>query len=202
MKLTAKGFAIIREWAGKLSQSQVNHLNRIVTVMDKDKSITYPQGAYILATVWHETAGTMEPIAEYGKGRSRDYGRWFKDAQGREWCYKDGFRKDIYYRSTYNHLYYGRGETQNTWFDNYKRLGEALGHDYLNNPDLLLTVEHSTPAMIYAMKVGLYTGHSLSRHINQSKKDYVNARRIINGTDLAVKVAGIANVMERALRAP
>ena len=27
--------------------------------------------AYILATVWHETASTMQPIAEYGRGRVR-----------------------------------------------------------------------------------------------------------------------------------
>ena len=71
MKLTKGGFDIIRKAFGKLSESQVSAFNHIVSAMDADKSITYPQGAYILATIWHETATTMQPIAEYGKGKGR-----------------------------------------------------------------------------------------------------------------------------------
>ena len=50
--------------------------------MDADKSISYPQGAYILATTWHETATTMLPIAEYGKGGGRPYGTWQRNSKG------------------------------------------------------------------------------------------------------------------------
>ena len=63
MKLTKGGFDIIRKAFGKLSESQVSAFNHIVSTMDADKSISYPQGAYILATIWHETATTMQPIA-------------------------------------------------------------------------------------------------------------------------------------------
>lgn len=200
MKMTKGGFDILRAKFGKLSQTQVNAINFIVDAMDKDKSITYPQGAYILATAWHETATTMLPIAEYGKGKGRPYGTWQRNSKGELYAYKNGNRNTVYLQSEYPHLYYGRGETQNTWFDNYEKLSKVFGVDFLKNPDLLLTQEWSTPVTIYSMKNGLYTGRKLSDYIHQSKKDYVNARRIINGTDKANLIAGYADTFEKALR--
>ena len=185
MKMTKGGFDILRAKFGKLSESQVSAFNHIVSAMDADKSISYPQGAYILATTWHETATTMLPIAEYGKGGGRPYGTWQRNSKGELYAYKNGNRNTVYLQSEYPHLYYGRGETQNTWFDNYEKLSKAFNVDFLNNPDLLLTQEWSTPVTIYSMKNGLYTGKKLSDYINQSKKDYLNARRIINGMDKA-----------------
>ena len=200
MKLTKGGFDIIRKALGKLSESQVSAFNHIVSAMDADKSISYPQGAYILATIWHETATTMLPIAEYGKGKGRPYGTWERNSKGELYAYKNGNRNTVYLQSEYPHLYYGRGETQNTWFDNYEKLSKVFGVDFLKNPDLLLTQEWSTPVTIYSMKNGLYTGRKLSDYINQSKKDYLNARRIINGMDKASLIAGYAETFEKALR--
>ena len=200
MILTKSGFDIIRNKFGKLNQSQVDAINHIVDIMDKDKSITYSQGAYILATTWHETATTMLPIAEYGKGKGRPYGTWYKNSKGELYSYKNGNRNTVYLQSEYPYLYYGRGETQNTWFDNYEKLSKVFNVDFLNNPDLLLTQEWSTPVTIYSMKNGLYTGRKLSDYINQSKKDYVNARKIINGMDKASLIAGYAETFEKALR--
>ena len=200
MILTKSGFDIIRNKFGKLSKSQVDAFNHIVSTMDADKSITYPQGAYVLATTWHETATTMLPIAEYGKGKGRPYGTWQQNSKGELYSYKNGNRNTVYLQSEYPHLYYGRGETQNTWFDNYEKLSKVFNVDFLNNPDLLLTQEWSTPVTIYSMKNGLYTGKKLSDYINQSKKDYVNARKIINGMDKAILIAGYAETFEKALR--
>ena len=200
MKMTKGGFDILRAKFGKLSQTQVDAINFIVDAMDKDKSITYPQGAYILATTWHETATTMLPIAEYGKGKGRPYGTWQRNSKGELYAYKNGNRNTVYLQSEYPHLYYGRGETQNTWFDNYEKLSKVFNVDFLKNPDLLLTQEWSTPVTIYSMKNGLYTGRRLSDYIHQSKKDYVNARRIINGMDKANLIAGYADTFEKALR--
>ena len=200
MKMTKGGFDILRAKFGKLSQAQVDAINFIVDAMDKDKSITYPQGAYILATTWHETATTMLPIAEYGKGKGRPYGTWQRNSKGELYAYKNSNRNTVYLQSEYPHLYYGRGETQNTWFDNYEKLSKVFSVDFLKNPDLLLTQEWSTPVTIYSMKNGLYTGRKLSDYIHQSKKNYVNARRIINGTDKANLIAGYADTFEKALR--
>ena len=200
MKLTKGGFDIIRKAFGKLSESQVSAFNHIVSAMDADKSISYPQGAYILATIWHETATTMQPIAEYGKGKGRIYGTWYKNSKDQLYTFKDGSKTTAYLQFDYPYLYYGRGETQNTWFTNYEKLSKVFGVDFLRNPDLLLTQEWSTPVTIYSMKTGLYTGKKLSDYINQSKKDYLNARRIINGMDKASLIAGYAETFEKALR--
>lgn len=196
MKMTSGGFKLL----GKLRQSQVDSINHIVSAMDEDKSITYPQAAYILATIWHETDKTMEPIAEYGKGKGRVYGTWYKNSKDQLYAFKDGSKTTVYLYDEYPHLYYGRGETQNTWFVNYENLSKVFGVDFLRNPDLLLTQEWSTKATIYSMKTGLYTGRKLSQYIDQSKKDYIGARRIINGTDRAKLIAGYAEMFEKALR--
>lgn len=200
MKLTAGGFKILREKFGRLSQSQVDRLNFLVSAIDADKSISYAQGAYILATAWHEVGVELLPIEEWGKGRKLDYGRWFKNSKGQEYCFKNGNRNTVYLRSEYDHLYYGRGYVQLTWMDNYFRATKELGVDFLNNPDLVLKEEYAIKIMILGMKQGWFTGHTLSRHISQSKKDFVNARKIINGTDKASLIAGYANTFLSALK--
>jgi len=200
VKLTKGGFDIIRKAFGKLSENQVSAFNHIVSAMDADKSITYPQGAYILATIWHETATTMQPIAEYGKGKGRIYGTWYKNSKDQLYAFKDGSKTTAYLSDDYPHLYYGRGYIQLTWFENFKKASEKLKHDFLNNPDDVMQIEHATNILLLGMKDGWFTGRKLSDYINQSKKDYLNARRIINGMDKASLIAGYAETFEKALR--
>lgn len=200
MKMTKGGFDIIRKAFGKLSESQVSAFNHIVSAMDADKSITYPQGAYILATIWHETATTMQPIAEYGKGKGRTYGTWYKNSKDQLYTFKDGSKTTAYLSDDYPHLYYGRGYVQLTWFNNFKKASGKLKHDFLNNPDDAMQIEHATNILLLGMKEGWFTGRKLSDYINPSKRDYVNARRIINGMDKASLIAGYAETFERALR--
>jgi hypothetical protein len=49
------------------------------------------------------------------------------------------------------------------------------------------------------MAAGIYTGKKLSDYIGNGKRDYVNARRIINGTDKAQQIAAIAESFRSAL---
>ena len=49
-------------------------------------------------------------------------------------------------------------------------------------------------------KEGWFTGKKLSDYITKTDKNYVRARRIINGTDKAEKIAKEAVVFEAALR--
>lgn len=198
--MTKGGFDILRAKFGKLSQSQVDAINFIVDAMDKDKSITYPQGAYILATTWHETATTMQPIAEYGKGKGRVYGTWYKNSKDQLYTFKDGSKTTAYLSGDYPHLYYGRGYVQLTWWVNYDKASNKLGYDYTQNPDLVMKKEHAVKILLLGMKEGWFTGRKLSDYINQSKKDYLNARRIINGMDKASLIAGYAETFEKALR--
>lgn len=200
MKMTKGGFDILRAKFGKLSQSQVDAINFIVDAMDKDKSITYPQGAYILATVWHETATKMLPIEEYGRGRNRVYGTWYRNSKDQLYCFKNGSKSTAYLFAEQPHLYFGRGYVQLTWYDNFQKASKKIGVDFLSNPDLVMQKDHAVRIMIEGMKQGWFTGRKLSDYIHQSKKDYVNARRIINGTDKANLIAGYADIFERALR--
>lgn len=200
MKMTKGGFAILREYLGRLTESQVAEINFIVDEMDKDKSISYPQGAYVLATTWWETGKTMLPIAEYGKGKNRTYGTWYKNSKNQLYSFRNGEKRAAYLFEEFPHLYYGRGYVQLTWFDNYKKASEKLGFNFLDNPDLVMKKEYAIKILLTGMKEGWFTGKNLSDYINQSKKDYVGARKIINGTDKAEKIAEIAKTFEKALR--
>ncbi|UJQ43524.1 chitinase C [Acinetobacter phage vB_AbM_WUPSU] len=198
--MTKGGFDILRSGLGRLTQNQVDEINFIVGEIDKDKSISYPQAAYILATTWHETAAKMLPIEEYGKGKGRPYGTWYKNSKDQLYTFKDGSRTTAYLQESYPHLYYGRGYVQLTWFDNYEKASKKLGHDFLSNPDDVMKKEYAIQILLTGMKEGWFTGKKLSDYIYQSKKDYVSARRIINGSDKAQKIAEIALIFERALR--
>lgn len=170
----------------KLLQHQVDGLNAI---LDEFETF-YPdmdlrQLAYILATVYHEVNKTMQPIEEYGKGEGRSYGKKLK--------YGGGPGKRIPYDLP-NKLYYGRGHTQNTWFEAYEKLtntkrAKAEGWDFLNNPELLLLMKPSIWATFYSMTTGLYTGRKLKQYFTDKITDWVNARRIINGLDKAELIA-------------
>uniref|UniRef100_UPI0036D2DE82 hypothetical protein n=1 Tax=Pseudomonas sp. MD330_11 TaxID=3241255 RepID=UPI0036D2DE82 len=73
MKMTAGGFEIIRLKFGSLSQDAVDNINLIVETCEK-YGLSYPQTAYVLASIAWETARTFKAIAEYGKGKGRKYG--------------------------------------------------------------------------------------------------------------------------------
>mgnify|MGYP000597212840 CR=1 FL=1 len=57
--------------------SQVEGFTAILDEYDS-KSFDKRYLAYMLATVYHETAKTMQPIAEYGKGKGKPYGKMIK----------------------------------------------------------------------------------------------------------------------------
>jgi hypothetical protein len=135
--------------------------------------------AYGLATSYHETAHTMQPVAEYGRGRGKKYG------------IKAG---------PHGHVYYGRGDVQLTWLANYERAGKALGINLVKYPDLALDPAVSARIMIDGMGQGWFTGRANRHYLNGPTPDYIGARRIINGTDRAQLIAGYARTFEAALR--
>lgn len=53
--------------------------------------------------------------------------------------------------------------------------------------------------MLLGMTEGLFTGKKLIDYINDSSADYINARRVINGTDRAQLIAGYAQDFENLL---
>lgn len=157
--------------------------------------------AYVLATVQWETAHTFEPIAERRANPNTNPKLW--DVQNRYW--KTGF--------------YGRGYVQITWEDNYRNAGQKLKGTTVSSNGQSLTINEQTfldsPALVMeppiayliaarGMREGWFTKgkRKLSDYIKEGvAPDYVNARRIINGTDKAQEIATIAEKFELLLRA-
>lgn len=189
-------------FGGRLTQSQVDGLETLLVAVSP---FALPQQAYILATAFHETAHTMQPVAEYGKGRGRAYGSWQTNSKGERYCWRNGSRKTVYTEAEYPHLYYGRGHVQLTWLDNYLRAGKALGamlddaEQLARAPDLALRPDISAAILCLGMRDGWFTGKKLDDYINARQTDYVNARRIVNGTDKASLIAGCARQFQTAL---
>jgi putative chitinase len=142
--------------------------------------------AYIMATVFHETARTMQPIEEFGKGKNYDYGKKLKRGRGR------GHR--IPYTRP-DKIYYGRGHVQLTWYENYETMGRLLGLDLLNKPELALEMEVSIKILFEGMlkgnsNFGDFTGRCLEQYFNDTTDDPIGARRVVNGLDKAELIAG------------
>jgi putative chitinase len=131
--------------------------------------------AYILATVYHETDRTFEPVDEIGHGLRKPYGRKIK------------LNKKSY--TNPDKIYYGRGLVQLTWYDNYEKFGKLLNIDLLNNPELMLNMDVSIKVLFKGMTEGLFTGVNLARYFNDEREDWVSARKIINGLDKADLIA-------------
>lgn len=179
-------------FGGKLSQSQVLGLDTILNEFEnKHSEIGIHQLGYICATDYHETDKTMQPIEEYGKGRKKDYGKFFIDKDGKKYGLKMGLGpgKRVKYYSPMV-LYYGRGFVQLTWYENYEKATKKLGVDFLNNPELALQIEHATSIMFEGMIEGWFTTKKLSDYFNSKGHDPLNARRIINGKDKAELIKG------------
>jgi len=146
--------------------------------------------AYALATACHETAYTMQPVRE---------AFWLSEN----------------YRRTHLRYYpfYGRGYVQLTWKVNYERADRELElSGRLNgNLDLALDPDIAAKIMVKGMQEGWFAGdksgerHTLARHLPAdgaaSVDQFTSARRIINGTDKAGKIAGEAIKLQAALQA-
>lgn len=98
------------------------------------------------------------------------------------------------------YTYRGRGLVHLTWKKNYRKAKEHFGIDFVNLPDKAAEPKHSVPIMIWGMKEGIFTGKKLAHYINASGVDYVEARRIINGTDQQQLIADYARRFETILR--
>jgi len=165
---------------GSVPQSVVDAVESLLSAFENDATwISVQEIAYALATIKHETAGTFEPITERG---SKSY---FNKYDGREDLGNtepgDGYR------------YRGRGYVQITGRKNYRKFGIDA------EPEKALEPDTAFPILSVGMHVGSFTGKKLSDYINANKKDYKNARRIINGTDKADVIAGYAFAFEKAL---
>lgn len=154
----------------------VSDIRRIGDLM----KLTIEQQAYVLATIQHETSGTMNPVEECF---------YIQDERKRKSIQK-GFR---YYP------YYGRGDVQLTWKENYLwatkmftpvhlyqqgELAADIPTNFVANPDGLLNPQISLLVTLVGMRLGMFRrNHTLARFFSDEKIDSFNARLIVNGRD-------------------
>lgn len=171
-----KFFNTVRARFGALKTKQVEGFNTILNKWTESGLTDIRWLAYMLATAWHETAATMQPIKEYGLGKGRLYGKP-DERTGK--------------------TYYGRGYVQLTWYDNYLKMSKILFGDnrLVIDPDLALDPKVAASIMFEGMTTGKsyagdFTRKHLGNYFNKTVNDPFNARRIINGTDRAKLIAG------------
>lgn len=151
-------------FGGHMTQQQVDGMDAVLSMWEL---VQEPIGedrrwlGYELATTYHETAKTMWPIEEYGKGKGQPYGKPDPETEK---------------------TYYGRGFVQLTWKDNYVKMGDKLGVDLKWQPELALEISVAAQVMFVGMNEGLFRPpNSNGKFFNQSVEDPFNARDIING---------------------
>lgn len=160
----------------------------LVTLVDKclEVGVTdIKQIAYVLATAYHES-GRFKFNEEFGKGGNRKYA------------------KPIFVWGGKVDTFHGRGWVQLTWLGNYAQFTAKLSAltgreiDLINHPEQIYKDDEINAYItVVGMKEGLFTGKKLSDYLGN---DYVNARRIVNGTDKAGQIAAYAKKFEEALR--
>lgn len=136
------------------------------------------QAAYVLATAFWETNRTVKPVVE---------AYWLSE----------GWRS----RNLRYYPWHGRGYVQLTWERNYLKAGQLLDIDMLTDPDVALDPVVAAKVLVIGSRDGWFTGKRLDNYITLKKSDFAGARRIINGTDRAGTIAGIAADYDNALKA-
>lgn len=151
----------------------------------RKRGVLRNQLAYILSTAYHESAHTMKPVRETlatsdKQAIARLDSAWSKGQL--KWV------KTPYWRDGW----FGRGYVQITHKANYDKMGVTKSEMLERGP--------ATRVLIDGMLTGAFTGKKLSDYITLKKSDFVNARRIVNGTDKAALIAGYAKEYDAALK--
>jgi predicted chitinase len=190
----------IAPFGGEISPSQMQGLEAILDEWQR----ALPDGdlrwlAYMLATAYHETAFTMQPVREtLAQSDARaveilqaafDAGKlpwvktryWLADEDGRHWI--------------------GRGLVQLTHRRNYEAMSEATGVDLVAEPDRAMDMDVAIRILFAGMQAGSFTGHRLADFFSPEKEDWVNARRIINGLERAERLGELGRIFHAALTA-
>lgn len=179
---------------GRMTQRQVDGMNRIVEY-GKRLGVSRVHLAYILATVYHETARWMEPIRE----GARRYGPDYTDAQSRRAVAvihaKGIIRYNYALPDANGNSFYGRGLVQITHKENYAKYGIE------NDPDKALEWPMALYILFRGMLDGDFTGVSLADVTEVGEQDYSNDRVVVNGDTKknGKKIAQDANYFYAAL---
>lgn len=155
------------------------HARNIIT-RAKEYGCLRNQVAYLLATSEWETNHTQEPVRE---------AYWLDE----------GWRS----RNLRYYPWYGRGFVQLTWEENYKRAQAELnlGTQLTDNPDAALDPDIAAQVIVKGCMEGWFTGKSIPDYITLSYSGFVEARKVVNGTDHDDDIANLAVEFDDLLKA-
>jgi putative chitinase len=166
-------------YKGSLPEWQAEPL-RLIVAEGYKRERNRAETAYVLATAHHET-GRFKHMEEIGRGEGRDYG------------------EDVLLIRGERRRYHGRGFVQLTWLQNYARMSLLLGVNLVESPEQASKPDVAAAILWEGMIRGLFTGKSLADYRQGDSLDFVQARRIVNGTDRADLIASYATVFHDAL---
>lgn len=160
--------------------------------------------AYDLATAFHETAATMQPIKERGAVA------YFSK-------YEPGTKLGKMLGNTIagdGYRFRGEGHVQNTGRRNARHASDQINKRFGLTIDLVAEPEKRGDPFVSAISLflgnreGWWTGRDLDDFIDgideaadEDLREYTAARRVVNGTDKAAKIAAYAVEFGKALKA-
>lgn len=222
--LTKPFFDSIRPtlFQGAFSGEQVAALNAIDTAWAAHGDGQVDSYAYSLATIYNEVGPTLQPHAEdlnYSAPRLCQVwpSRFPTIAAAMPYAHNpQKLGNHVYANILGNgneasgdgYKYRGHGY-QTTGRQHFTTFAQRLGVDLVGRPEMLDgNVELAAAALIIGMKEGIYTGKSFSSYLDhkdepdaEDLREFINARRIVNGTFNAQAIGHYALNFEHALRA-
>lgn len=181
-------FDAIRPLFGGLSTDQVRGLEILLASVD---GLPVRHQAYVLATAFHETAATMQPVRETLAKTDAEAARRLE----RAWkAGKMPWVKTPYWRADNGKYWIGRGYVQLTHKVNYERAGKRMGVDLVADPSAAMSPMLAARIIVQGMSEGWFTGVKMS-----DCATYRDMRKVVNGMDRADMIAGYAAKFETAL---
>lgn len=181
MSGTKSFFDYVRKTFGSLTTKQVAGFNAVI---DAAAGLPTSWVAYMLATAWHETNKTMEPVKEA------------------YWLSEDWRKRNLRY-----YPWYGRGYVQLTWEENYKAMDKDLGLNGVlaKDPDKALDPMIAAKVLVNGMTKGKYDGQGRGLKVFLpcdigTVEQFRQARRTVNIMDKADLIAGYAVKFQEALQ--
>lgn len=154
--------------------------------------------AYMLATVFHETAYTMQPVRETLATADEKAIEILESAFA---CGRLSWVKTPYWRKDEDgRCWLGRGLVQLTHKRNYEAMSTVTGVDLVTDPDRAMEMDTAVTILMEGMRLGSFTGCTLADFFGDDREDWVNARRIVNGTDRAQQIAAYGMMLHSAIR--